>query len=113
MADKFDRFKRFTKDELIYGIRYACDEYSASRIASVIERKRIDEDYEKEQRLLRESNEAMNAYCSCMREICEKYGDGKTVNLAKVPLPEIERAAAFETEWKTKEQKWRKVIGIK
>ena len=55
----------------------------------------------------------MNVYCSCMREICEKYGDGKTVNLAKVPLPEIERAAALETEWKTKEQKWRKVIGIK
>lgn len=56
MADKFDRLKRFTKDELIYGIRYACDEYSASRIASVIERKRIDEDYEKEQRLF---------LCSC------------------------------------------------
>lgn len=113
MADKFDRLKRFTKDELIYGIRYACDEYSASRIASVIERKRIDEDYEKEQRLLRESNEAMNVYCSCMREICEKYGDGKSLNLGKVPLPEIEQAAELETIWQTKEKQWRQICGIK
>lgn len=108
-----DNLKRFTKEELLYGIGYACRDTDVRIIASAIERKRMQDDAEKERRLLQESNEAMTAYCDYMHNLSVKYGDGKSLNLAKVPLPEIERAAELETAWQTKEKEWRQICGIK
>ena len=105
-----DSLKQFTKEEIIYGIQHVCSEYEVKRLASAIEGKRMQDDYEKEQRLLRESNEAMTAYFDCMRELRNKYGDGKTLNLARVPLLELERAAELETAWKEKERQWEKFV---
>lgn len=108
-----DNLKRFTKEELLYGIGYACGDNTVRIIAGAIERKRICDDMEKERRLLQESSEAMTAYCDFMHNLSVKYGDGKTLNLSKVPLSEIEQAAELETTWRTKEKAWRQICGIK
>ena len=108
-----DNLKRFTKEELLYGIGYACGDNTVHIIAGAIERKRMQDDAEKERRLLQESSDAMTAYCDYMHNLSVKYGDGKSLNLAKVPLPEIERAAELETAWQTKEKEWRQICGIK
>ena len=113
MTNNIDGLKRFTKEELLYGIGYACSDTDVRLMAGAIERKRMQDDNEKERRLLRESNDAMTAYCDYMHDLCEKYGDGKTLNLAKVPLSEIERAAELGTAWRTKENEWRRICGIK
>lgn len=113
MTNNIDKLKRFTKEELLFGISYACTDSDVSIITNAIERKRMQDDLDKERRLLRESNEAMTAYCDFMYNILNKYGDGKTVNLANVPQTETERAAKLKTIWITKENEWRKICDIK
>lgn len=113
MTNNIDSLRRYTKEELLFGIGYACTDTDVRIITSAIERKRMQDDLEKEWRLLRESNDALTAYSDFMRKLAEKYGDGKSLNLGKVPLPEIEQAAELETIWQTKEKQWRQICGIK
>lgn len=113
MINNIECLKQFTKEELLYGIGYACSDCEVRMMEHAVEVWRMQRDSEKERRLLVESNNAMNAYFDYMQKLCEKYGDGKTVNLAKVPLPEIEQGAKLEADWKSKEKQWQKSVGLK
>ena len=76
MTNNIDSLRRYTKEELLFGIGYACTDTDVRIITSAIERKRMQDDLEKERRLLRESNDAFTAYSEIRRRQIAEFGKG-------------------------------------
>ena len=83
MTNNIDSLRRYTKEELLFGIGYACTDTDVRIITSAIERKRMQDDLDKERRLLHESNDAFTAYSDFMRKR-KKNNGGKFAVLSEV-----------------------------
>lgn len=58
-----------------------------------------DKLHEEDKKAWETYNEALKRYLKWKQEMCNRYGDGKTVKLADVPQKEIERGAKLERDF--------------
>lgn len=102
--DKINKLKSFTKEEILYGIEQRFSEWDISSIICAIERKRIDDEYKRTQQAIAASSSAFDAYAAFLKELCNKYGDGKTFNLSKISDAELKKLTELTALWEEREK---------
>lgn len=107
-------FSKYTKDELIKGLQYISQmspyDNLLSKLQDVIENQRRNEIHKKAMNANRNSNERMCEFMNWNKEMCDKYGDGKTVKFINIPISEIDKGAELQEAWKNAEKEREKAF---
>lgn len=96
------KLEKYSKSQIIEALTYQFNaDYYISGLLNHLEAQESD-------RLLKEHSVAIDAeisarhaYIQWRNEMCEKYGDGKTVKIADIPQEEIKAGATLERALKT------------
>ena len=98
--------KAYTKDEIIEAManHFNADKLSKD-ILYICKQKRDCKIFAEHNKALKAEISARNEYCEWLKEVCVKYGDGKKVEMSKLPMEEITYGAKLEKALKTAEKK--------
>ena len=94
----------YSKAEIIQAIRsipkYLVYGHNMEKlIFDQLEKERRDKAFAEAQMARQTAIDRMNEYFNWKKEMIEKYGDGKRVNLADLPRIELERGAKLQKAW--------------
>lgn len=108
------KLKTYSKDEIIDAIDVCWNSNTIIReILGNIEYAKLDRVFKEHDKALAECKSTSQKYCEWLSELSVKYGDGKNIKIADIPMEELKIGAKFEkamTAADTKERKLNKEL---
>lgn len=97
--NSLEKLRTFTKEEIIEALsqlRVAQKEYVLTCLVNTAKNNRLHYAISEHEKALTRLQEARDNYFSWRTEMCEKYGDGRTVSLSSIPSADFARGLRLE-----------------
>ena len=104
------KLSKYSKEEIIEALSKSYQaSYIIAGLLSDLEQKATDKLFEDSKKSIDASISSRTAYSEWIKEMCEKYGDGKRFKISSLPIEEISRGAKLEKAMKEAIERERKL----